>query len=179
MTQRHKTFFKSNKTDPKKRLKKSLKLHEITEKSYDRKTRNFQFFRKNWHFWPKRVFFLAETAWKPVIIGKTDQKSVYKRVCGTRRSLKKVMAEKPKIFNLPMISIFRMNFRFFDHNFFLWLLRASNASANAFLGLFYLKSDDYRQFFGEKKAISAKNVNFSEKNQKFLVFWSLLFSVTT
>ena len=44
---KHYDFFKSNKTDPKKRLKKSLKLHEITEKSYDRKTRNFQFFRKN------------------------------------------------------------------------------------------------------------------------------------
>ena len=62
------------------------------------KPKIFIFFWKNWFFWPKCPFFslkLPQNIWFWV---KQTKISVFRRVWGSRLSLKKVMVEKPKIF---------------------------------------------------------------------------------
>ena len=70
-----KSFY--SKTDKRKRLKKSLRLYEVTKKSYARKTRKFfNFFSEKLTFSAENDFFYCQNCLKLHILVKTEKKAI-------------------------------------------------------------------------------------------------------
>ena len=95
-----------------KRLYNNLSLWEVTAKSYGRKTKNFLFFPRNWHFWPKLAFFLAKTGSKHLILGETDQRKWLQKSWGLNEVTDKSYDQKTKNFHFGrnVDSSFTFNF---------------------------------------------------------------------
>ena len=90
-----------SKTDPKKRLQKSLGVYEVTEKSYVCKTKKFQcFFGKIDIFCQNGPFFLFQTAFKQLNPSKTDPIKRLQKTLGLYKVTEKSYTRKTKEFQL-------------------------------------------------------------------------------